>query len=595
MQPGESSLTDAPATDAPATDDPATDDLATDDPARPGARARRDAPAPGGPGAARPAPDRERAWVHAGEALLTSALAGATPPTEDIRAAVENALPLLAAAESTEAWDWSLEPALAFDPLLPFAATRPVPWPTAPADDGAQPPAGPLRTDIEAALHCAPAEIAARYRARIASAPDLGAFLTVCPPDHPQGRPHPDALPRGPLWGACLAVKDIIETAGWLTTGGSAQRANHTPSQDAVCWARLRSAGALCLGKTNTHEFAAGSTSENEHFGPVRNPRDLSRVAGGSSGGSAAAVAAGLAAAALGTDTGGSVRIPAACCGVVGFKPTYGRVPRQGVFPLSWTLDHVGPIAATVPDAALLFGALADPPSAQGRASLAAPPGPALRVSWRGLRIGVPYAWLEEAGDSAPVTGGLATAASVRDSFGRALECARALGATVVPVDLGSADAATAVNRLIALPESAAWHAPHLWISPERYGRRVRTRLLAGRLVGAEAYLQAQRLRALLCRRYAAALRPPHGVQLIATPTLPTIAPPLGAPPAHGLALLRFCAPFNVVGWPAITLPCGRSPEGLPIGLQLASAPWADEALLAVAAELEAALANPGR
>lgn len=586
MQPGESSLTEDSATE-----DSATEDPATEDPARPAAG--REAPATGGPGAARPAPDRKQAWVHAGETLLTSALTGATPPVEDVRAAVESALPLLGAAESTEAWDWALEPALAFDPLLPFGASPPVPWPRAAGDNGAGSPGGPLRADIEAARHCPPAEIAARYRARIASAPDLGAFLTVCPPDHPQGRPDAAAHPSSPLWGACLAVKDIIETAGWLTTGGSAQRATHLPSRDAACWARLRAAGALCLGKTNTHEFAAGSTSENEHFGPVRNPRDPSRVAGGSSGGSAAAVAAGLAAAALGTDTGGSVRIPAACCGVVGFKPTYGRVPREGVFPLSWTLDHVGPIAATVADAALLFGALVEPPSA-GRGSLAARPAPGLHPSWRGLRIGVPYAWLDEAGASAPVTGGLATAGSVRDRFGRALECARALGATVVPVDLGSADAATAVNRLIALPESAAWHAPHLCVSPERYGPRVRTRLLAGRLVAADAYLQAQRLRALLCRRYAAALGPPHGVHLIATPTLPTIAPPLGSPPAHGLALLRFCAPFNVVGWPAITLPCGRSPEGLPIGLQLASAPWADEALLAVAAALEAALVPSG-
>jgi len=548
--------------------------------------------------------------VLAAELRTLRALAGvdAAPAEEDLLRAAAGILPLLPAAAAPEARAWDLEPAVYFDPSLPFADAPATPWPQPPAADaraGAAPlpglaaGTGDLRADLAAAAAGAdPRDTAAAYRARIeARNAALNAFLTVCPPEHAQALPRPAQVPA-PLLGACIAVKDIIETDGLRTTGGSAQREGHVPSRDAGCWARLRAAGALCLGKTNTHEFAAGTTNENERFGPARNPHDPARITGGSSGGSAAAVAAGLASAALGSDTGGSIRIPAACCGVVGLKPTYGRVSRTGVFALSWSLDHVGPLAGTVRDAALLFSAMAGPepgdPSTLRRPAPPAAPGLGLPRAdgLRGVRIGVPWSWLEEAGPAAAATGGVPTAPVVRAAFLHALEACRALGAAVVPVDLGSADFATAVNRLIALPESAAWHAPHLRSTPERYGRQVRGRLLAGIYVSAEAYLQAQRLRGLLGRLYAAVLSGPRGVHLVATPTLPTTPPLIGAPAAEGLALLRFCAPFNVVGWPALSLPCGRTPEGLPVGLQLAAAPFAEGELLAAAATLEEFLAQ---
>lgn len=535
-----------------------------------------------------PAPDPA---LLAALAALRGLTGSSRVPTEgDLRRAAASIAPLLPVAAAPEARAWDLEPALSFDPTLPFADLPPAPWPASAAVPHA-PRRGAGEGDLVADLATVaagadPAEIAGRYRAAISARnPELNAFLTLCPADHPQARA---GAPGGPLRGAAVALKDNIATAGLPTTGGSVQRARFVPGEDAVCWAALRAAGALCLGKTNLHEFAAGTTNENENFGPARNPHDPSRVAGGSSGGSAAAVAAALAPAALGTDTAGSIRIPAACCGVVGLKPTYGWVSRRGVFPLSWSLDHVGPLAGSVRAVGLLLAALGGE-RAVGRGR-PAPSGAARASGLRGVRIGIPWSWLEEAGESAQATGGIPTASVVRIAFARCLEVCRGLGATLVPVDLGSADFATAVNRLIALPESTAWHAPHLEASPARYGERVRGRLLAGGFVSAEAYLQAQRLRALLARRYAAVLAGPAGVHLIATPTLPLPAPAVGAPPAEGLALLRFCAPFNLVGWPALSLPCGRSPTGLPFGLQLAAAPRADGELLQAAASLEEAL-----
>jgi len=521
----------------------------------------------------------------------------ARPSGEDLRRAAGGMAALLPAMRDPEAWAWALEPAHRFQAAEAFGAA-PAPWP---APRGAAPPAlrGPLEADLSAAV---PAEAGAAYRARIeARNPALAAFITVCPPGHPQAQGGP-----GPLQGAWLAVKDIIATAGLLTTGGSRQRLRHVPERDATCWALLRASGAACLGKANTHEFAAGTTSENDWFGAVGNPRAPGRVAGGSSGGSAAAVAAGLCAGALGTDTGGSIRIPAACCGTVGCKPTYGRVSRAGVFTLAWSLDHVGPLAATVRDAALLLAAMAGPdradPTTQAlprlggawrglrgaRPALGLPRGGGLR----GLRLGVPWAWLDEAGESAPATGGIPTAPAVRAAFLRALQACRDLGAELVELELGSADFATAVNRVIALPESAAYHAADLRARPEDFGPQVRARLLAGRLVPADGYIQGLRLRTLLCRRYAAALSGPRGAHLIATPTLPSTAPALGAPAAEGLALLRFCAPLNVTGWPAVTLPCGADAQGRPIGLQLAAAPFREPGLLAAAAAVESALAG---
>ena len=518
-------------------------------------------------------------------------------PGPEERLAAEAVAAVLPAASDAAARAWDLEPAARFHPLDAWPGGVPR-WPSA-GGRAAAGRRGPLEADLRRAAEApaAAAEIAAAYRRRIAERnPDLSAFLLVCPEDHPQARPGP-----GALYGAALGCKDIVETAGLRTTGGSRQRLEHVPRRDATCWARLRAAGAVCLGKTNTHEFAAGTTSENDWFGPVRNPHDPGRVAGGSSGGSAAAVAAGCCAAALGTDTGGSVRIPAACCGVVGFKPTYGRVSRAGVFALSWSLDHVGVLACSVRDAALVLRVMAGPdPADATTADWAAfpPPRPGApdRLGrprpggLRGLRLGVPWSWLEEAGPTAPATGGLPVAPEVAAAFERALGALRDLGGEIVPVELGGADFATAVNRLLALPESAAYHAADLDGRPEGFGARIRPRLLGGRLLPAEAYLQGQRLRSLLCRRYADAVAQ-AGVHLIATPTLPRPAPAIGAPSTEALALLRFCAPWNVVGWPAASLPCAPGPSGLPCGLQLCAPPGADAALLGAAAAAEPALA----
>jgi Asp-tRNA(Asn)/Glu-tRNA(Gln) amidotransferase A subunit family amidase len=488
------------------------------------------------------------------------------------------------------------EPAVLFHPLRAAGQERMPPWPDPPpGGDLSAPEAGPLEADLAAvAQGASPEAPALAYRQRIARWNEaFRVFLTVCPPDHPQARPGTQGLP---LAGAWLAVKDIVDTEGLPTTAGSRLRAGAVARRDAWAWARLRAAGAALLGKTNTHEFAAGTTGENDAFGAVPNPYDPRRVAGGSSSGSAAAVALGLAPASLGTDTGGSVRIPAALCGVVGFKPTYGRVSRRGVVPLSWTLDHVGVLARTVRDAAVVFAAMAGP-DPEDPTTWDQPPLPPWEQigrprpgGLRGLVVGAPEGWVDCHGSEAAATGGLPTAAEVQAAWTRTLLLLEDLGARVVPCDLGSPDRATAVNRWIALAESATVHAEALARDPAGFGPRVRGRLLAGRFLRAEEYLAAQVARTRLCRLYARALTGPLGIHLVATPTVPTLAPFLGARPEEALALLRFTAPFDVVGWPAVTLPVGIGTSGLPLAVQLAAGPGRDAELLAAAAALEAAL-----
>ena len=534
----------------------------------------------------RPTVTMNAADLTAAMTACTPFLPGSVTPTpSDLRSAASALSPVLVGLEAEN--PGATEPANRFDPMEAFADHPARAWPEA-RGVAVRGRVGPLERDLAAVADGTLDADAAgrRYRAAATQATPLNAFITLCPADHPQAR-----YGRGSLRGASLAVKDIFETAGLRTTGGSSLRAHEVPSADAACWARLREAGAACIGKTNTQEFAAGSAGENDTFGPMRNPHNPDHVAGGSSGGSAAAVAAALCAGALGSDTGGSIRIPSACCGVVGFKPTYDAVSRQGVFPLSWSLDHVGPIASSVRDAALLLAVMWDPtgPALPSSEELGRPRTGGLA----GLRLGVPLRWLDETGHTATATGGLPTTAEVRDAFTRALATCEALGAEVVPVDLGSADLATAINRAIALPESAAYHEPDLRDRPMAFGPLVRPRLQSGRFIAATTYLRALRLRRLWCSHWAQAVRGPQGVHLIACPTCPRPAPPVGADPIEALSLLRFCAPFNVVGWPAITLPCASTAEGLPLGVQLAAAPGQDAELLAAAAALEAALPTP--
>ncbi len=423
--------------------------------------------------------------------------------------------------------------------------------------------------------------IAQMYRRRIQALNErCNAYLFVA------GEPTESGT--GPLAGAAVAVKDIFDTTGIVTTAGSRQRTGWTAERDATAWARLKNAGAMLLGKTNTHEFAAGTTNENEAFGPVHNPWAPDRISGGSSGGSAAAIAAGLAAGALGSDTAGSIRIPAACCGVVGYKPTYGRVSRAGVVPLSWSLDHVGPLARTVRDAALLLGVMAGPdpedPSTLDATPLPLDAGLPRASGLAGMRFAVPRSWLQETSVGGTGLGSVPIDPEVMTRFDEVLRQCCDLGATVTDVDLGSAEGAVGINRVIAFPESAAYHAPHLANSPELYGAAVYRRLLAGRYISAEQYLQALRFRGLLVRRFIAGM---EAFDALLTPTLPILPPPLGAPSSLAAALLRFCAPFNVTGLPAISIPVGFSKAGLPIGLQLVGRPWDDGTLLSIAASVE--------
>ena len=387
-----------------------------------------------------------------------------------------------------------------------------------------------------------------------------------------------------PLTGIPVALKDTIPTAGLRTTAGSRVLHDWVPDADPPVVKRLRSCGAVVIGKTNLHEFAYGGTSENEHFGPVRNPWDPRRVAGGSSGGSAAAVAAGLAAAAVGTDAAGSVRIPACQCGTVGFKPTYGRVPTAGLIPLGWSLDHVGAITRTVWDAELLQDAMSgrrrqrpDHLGASGCPDGSEPP----RVE--GLRVGLPRRYAFEGVDP-----------SIADRVRNAVDALSSLGVMVEEVDVPGLELSTATVYSIIAGEARAYHS-RWW--PERiedYGADVRGKLEAAARMSADDYVQAGRVRARIVEALAAAL---EAVDAIVTPTAPLSPQLVGQkevdlggrrlPTTGGGVFSRLTAAFNLSGGPAISVPCGLTPGGMPVGLQIASAPGRDELVLRLAAAYE--------
>ena len=390
---------------------------------------------------------------------------------------------------------------------------------------------------------------------------------------------------RGPLHGLPLAVKDLFASKGVRTTAGSKILADWVPRFDATAVERLRGAGAIVLGKLNLHEFAYGVTTNNAHYGATRNPWDLERIPGGSSGGSGAAVAAGLCAGALGTDTGGSIRIPAAACGVVGLKPTYGRVSRHGVVPLSWSLDHVGPLTKTVEDAAILLGTLAgadprDPTSSTRRVDNYRS---ALRRPVRGLKVGVPREHFFDLLDD-----------TVHSAFDAALQTLKRLGVRVRPVSIPSAPQSQAAVLAIMMPEASAYHARHLARRAADYGADIRPLLEMGRLVPATTMVAAQRLRARLATECARAF---ERVDAIIVPSLPVAAPritehvvQIGATTVDvATALARNMMPFNLTGAPVVALPCGCSPAGLPIGLQLAGRPFDEATVLRIAHAYERA------
>ncbi len=386
----------------------------------------------------------------------------------------------------------------------------------------------------------------------------------------------------GPLAGVPVGLKDLFDTAGVPTEGGSLILKGRVPATDAHTVTLLGNAGAVFPGKTNTHEFAFGATTTNPHTGPTRNPWALDRVPGGSSGGSSAGVAAGLFPAAMGTDTGGSIRMPASLSGTVGIKPTYGLIGRTGILALSWSLDHPGPLTWHAIDAAWMLSVLAghDPgdPASQKRL---VPDYVAVAMKGQeglsGVRIGVLEDWMSDR-----------VMPGVRDSILESVRILSDLGAQVEVVTIPPVKDMVLVNRLLALPEAAAVHSADLRDRPGDYGDDVRTRLEMGLVIPARDYIQAQRWRGHLCQEVAAVMT---DVDMLALPTTPITAPPIGAATVDwgrdgtetvAEALIRLTAPFNVTGQPAISLP-SRQVDGLPVGLQLVGRPF-DEPLLLRAA-----------
>jgi len=379
---------------------------------------------------------------------------------------------------------------------------------------------------------------------------------------------------RGPLHGVPVSVKDIIDVYDQPTTAASRVRDGHRATRDATVVAHLRSAGAVLIGKTNLHEFALGTTNEESAFGPARNPHDRMRSPGGSSGGSAISVATGMALATVGTDTGGSIRIPAAACGIVGLKPTFGELSTDGVVPLSPSLDHVGPLAQTVDDAWVVCRALG------GDAS----PRRLTPVPLTALRLAVPRDYFLDLLD-----------AEVRARFDEALGLLARAGIRIHDATIGHARAIQATYLHLTLPEAAAYHAPMLDTVAERYTKPVRLRLEMGRYILAEDYVRAKAMRDQLCREVDAALA---NCDALVLPTMPIPATLIGADtvrvgdssePVRNTTL-RLTQLFNLTGHPAITLPCGTTAEHLPVGLQLVGARHHTAALASAALACEAVL-----
>ena len=424
-----------------------------------------------------------------------------------------------------------------------------------------------------------PVDLVRGCLARIDARPELNTFITVMRETawaeaRVAEREIAAGRYRGPLHGIPVSVKDLIDVAGTPTTAGSAVPPRY-PHVDAPIVARLRDAGAIIIGKTNLHEFAFGTTSDESAFGPVRHPLDPSRSAGGSSGGAAVALVEGMCFASVGTDTGGSIRIPSAACGTVGLKPEAGEVSCEGVVALSGTLDHVGPMARSVADAALMLRAMRADAVAGGRARRTSrAPGP--RV------FGVPEPYFCERLDP-EVRGALARS---RDTLGQA-------GHEIRTVSVEHAARTADVYLHIVLPEASWYHAPTIETHAAHYSPGVRLRLEMGRYVLAEDYVRALFLRGILTKAVDRAL---HGCDVLLLPTLPIIAPPIGAASVDvdgrqepiRAAMLRLTQLFNLTGHPAIALPAGRTREGWPVSMQLVGPRGDTDGLLEIAASVEA-------
>jgi len=416
--------------------------------------------------------------------------------------------------------------------------------------------------------------------------PSLNAFITVTEESAlAEARAAEDEIVRGiwrgPLHGIPIALKDLIDTAGVRTTSASALHENRVPSEDAEIVRRLRQAGAVLVGKNNLHEFAYGGSSLVSHFGDVHNPWDVNRITGGSSGGSAASVPSGMCCAAIGTDTAGSIREPASLCGCVGLKPTFGRVPSRGVIPLSASLDHVGPLAATVSDAAIVLQAIAgyDPDDITSSDVPVADYVSAVREDTKSLRVGVPRAYFFEDLD--------AEVASAMEHALRGIETL-VRGVREVRVEVPT-------DRTLQAAESYAYHAQNVAENAELYQAETLRRIRTGEKVSAADYI---RRRSELEQERRTIRKIFSTVDLLVTPTTPIPAPaiaelkatPDALRPAE-LKLLRNTRPFNVWGLPAISVPCGFTQSGLPIGLQIAGPHWREDLVLRLAHAYEQATA----
>lgn len=397
--------------------------------------------------------------------------------------------------------------------------------------------------------------------------PTLNAFITVIPPE-PQEFPQSGSMP---LQGIPIAVKDLYNTKGVRTTGGSKFFADNIPTEDAFVVQKIKKAGGQIIGKTNTHEIALGVTNNNPHFGACRNPWDISRTPGGSSGGSAVAVATGMAMAAIGTDTGGSIRIPASLCGVVGLKPTYGRISLRGILPLSWNLDHAGPITRKVEDAALMLQVMGgyDEQDPTCMKTLPGDYSSHLMDSMVERKIALAVgSFIEEAAD-----------AEVLDAIRKAAKVLEEQGVIITEVNVDFLKEAALANALMTQADGAAFHSKRMKEHPDWFGADVRQRLETGAAFTSSEYSLARRTQVETRRRCELMF---DQFDMLILPTTPIAAPVLEGENAVERArqLTRFTAPFNLTGLPALTVPCGFSQEELPIGLQIVSRPWNEAGVL---------------
>ena len=399
--------------------------------------------------------------------------------------------------------------------------------------------------------------------------PKLNAYITVIPPKdslEAQQAPINTAALYRALRGIPIAIKDLIDVEGIRTTAGSKFFADNIADQDAFVVEKLRQSGALINGKTNTHEIALGITGNNPHYGTARNPWNTERIPGGSSSGSAIAVATGMALGALGTDTGGSIRIPASLCGVVGFKPTRGRVSTRGVFPLSWNLDHVGPLTKCVKDAAIMLQVISaydaiDPSSIK---MLTGDYLGHLVDDMEGRKIAIGSGEFIETSDPEVLN-------AVRDT----VKVFEAMGCKVEKVNVNWMRDAALANKTMTQSDGAAVHRDRLKEHPELFGDDIRRRLEDGANTTSTEYILARRTQAEVTKRCELFF---ESYDLLIIPTTPIAAPTIEGHDAVEQAgrLTRFTAPFNLTGLPALSIPCGFTREGLPIGMQIVARAWAD-------------------